>query len=69
MTQPPDPNLSSDTPQRPKWFLPGVFALAFTLSFVGAEVLGPLGAVLGLLLGAFAGWAGTKWVFKSGGAG
>lgn len=55
----------AEAPARPKWFAPGVFALAFTLSFIGAEVLGPLGAVLGLVAGAGAGWAATRWVFES----
>lgn len=64
MTQQPE----TDTPRvarHPKWFLPSVFALSFTLSFVGAELFGPLGAVFGLLLGVGAGWAGSKWVFKA----
>jgi hypothetical protein len=54
---------AAKTPARPKWFAPGVFALAFTLSFIGAELLGPIGAILGLLAGVGAGWAATRWMF------
>ncbi|MDD9715533.1 hypothetical protein PVW48_02155 [Dinoroseobacter sp. PD6] len=68
MTQPPDLK-PAGTPERPKWFLPGMLALAFTLSFIGAEMLGPLGAILGIVLAVAAGWALTKWVFKSGDVG
>lgn len=63
MTEQPD--TEAQPPARPKWFMPGVFAIAFTLSFVGAEVLGPLGAVAGLLLGVGAGWAGSKYLFPA----
>lgn len=64
MTRQPETDAPS-TAQHPKWFMPGVFALAFTLSFIGAELFGPLGAILGLLLGVAAGWAGSKWVFNA----
>lgn len=56
---------ATQAPARPKWFAPGVFAFAFTLSFIGAEVMGPIGAVLGLVAGAGVGWAATRWLFQS----
>ena len=44
-----------------KAFYPLVIAIAFTLSYALAESMGPLGSVLGLGIGFFLGWAGSKW--------
>ncbi|MDJ0860434.1 MAG: hypothetical protein QNJ03_15205 [Dinoroseobacter sp.] len=58
---------SSDTKPaaggRPKWFFLAALAVAFTLSFVVGEVMGPVGAMLGLGLGAILAWAAAKWMY------
>ncbi|MEM8579718.1 MAG: hypothetical protein AAGF50_00785 [Pseudomonadota bacterium] len=59
---------SSDTTEpaksgRPKWFFLAALAVAFTLSFVIGEAIGPIGAMLGLGLGAFLAWVVAKWLY------
>ncbi|WP_424967703.1 hypothetical protein [Dinoroseobacter sp. S375] len=62
MTEHPDKRPGSGS-SRPKWFAPGVFAVAFILSYLGSEGYGPVGAVLGLAAGLGIGWAAGKYVF------
>ncbi|WP_424970257.1 hypothetical protein [Dinoroseobacter sp. S76] len=64
MTEQPDQRPGSGS-SRPKWFGPGVFAVAFVLSYLGSEGYGPIGAVLGLAVGLGIGWAAGKYVFPA----
>ena len=58
-------NQQKSSTGRPKWFAPGVFAVAFILSYLGSEGYGPIGAILGLAVGLGIGWAAGKYVFPA----
>ncbi|MDJ0993836.1 MAG: hypothetical protein QNI90_09700 [Dinoroseobacter sp.] len=61
-------NTASGQGGRPKWFFLAALAMAFSLSFLVGELMGPVGAMLGLGLGAVVAWAAAKWMYPVKGA-